>query len=270
MILYKYVSFDSAIKIIGGAKISFTKAEQFNDPFEMHAISNYSHLINDASPVVSSLSTEPSTLRIGVNMFNGVLSLTRNPLNNLMWSHYADEHRGVVIGIDVEEAGYCDENSNIIPANYGDVIYTKTFPKILKTPSSEKRFNCYRFTKSFSQDTFDFFKYAYLFKGVDWSYEEEVRVLKNVGHRFIDEDNEDNEDNNYYKNSNGEWHHIKISEHKELYLCSFPKIAIKEIYFGASVHDINRIKSILDLISKDVVVQYCGLNSTSYELVAMN
>jgi hypothetical protein len=181
-----------------------------------------------------------------------------------MWSHYADEQRSVIIGIDVEEAGYCDEDANIIPANYGDVIYTKTIPKILKRPSEMKTFDCYRFSKSFSQDTFDFFKYAYLFKGVDWSNEEEVRILKNVGFRFIDEEN------NYYKNSNGEWHHIKISEHKELYLCSFPKAAIKEIYFGARIADIEKIQSILDLISKDVFVQYCVLNSSFYELVAVN
>ena len=45
----------------------------------------------------------------------GVLSLTRNPTNLLMWSHYANEHKGVVIGIDT---------SNVIFEEDGIMINT--------------------------------------------------------------------------------------------------------------------------------------------------
>lgn len=267
MILYKYVGFEDALKIIESASISFTKANQFNDPFEMQAISNYSYIIDDSDPSVSLLETAPSKLKTGVNMSYGVLSLTRAPLNNLMWSHYGDEHRGVVLGFDVNEAGFCNKETNVIPANFGDIIYTKTFPTHLKNESNSQRFDKLRSTASYSQHSFDFFKYAYLFKGIDWAYEEEVRVVKNVGFHLYD--TEDNS-KNYYTNSNGKWQHMKISEHKDLNLFSFPLSSIKELYLGSNVHKINEIKSLLEMLPKDIKVKGCALNSKSYDIVALN
>jgi hypothetical protein len=32
----------------------------------------------------------------------GVLSLTTNPTNGVMWAHYADQSKGVCVGIDLE------------------------------------------------------------------------------------------------------------------------------------------------------------------------
>lgn len=267
MILYKYVGFENALKIIKSASISFTKANQFNDPFEMQAIRNYSYIIDDSNPSVTQLKTDPSKLKTGVNMSYGVLSLTRAPLNNLMWSHYGDEHRGVVLGFDVNEAGFCNEDTNVIPANFGDIIYTKTFPTHLKSESNSQRFNALRSTTSYSQHSFDFFKYAYLFKGIDWAYEEEVRVVKNVGFHLYDR--EDDSKNNY-TNSNGEWQHMKVSEHKDLNLFSFPLSSIKEIYLGSHVYKIKEIESLLEMLPKDIEVQCCALNSKSYDIVALN
>jgi len=265
LILYKYVDFEGALKIIQNSSISFTKANQFNDPFEMQAISNYSYIIDDSNPLVTQLDTHPSTLEIGVNMSYGVLSLTRAPLNNLMWSHYGDEHRGVVLGFDVNEAGFCTENTNVIPANFGDIIYTKTFPTHVKNKSNSQRFNELRSTASYSQHSFDFFKYAYLFKGIDWAYEEEVRVLKYIGFHIYD-DNEDN--NNYYTNSNGKWQHLKISEHKDLNLFSFPLSAIKEIYLGSRGTKIKEITLLLEMLPKDIKVKQCIKSSKSYDIIA--
>jgi DUF2971 family protein len=53
----------------------------------------------------------------------GILSLTRTPTNPLMWAHYAEKHQGMVIGIDAVAAGLTDEKANLIPAQYGSVIY---------------------------------------------------------------------------------------------------------------------------------------------------
>jgi hypothetical protein len=267
LILYKYVGFEDALKIIENSCVSFTKANQFNDPFEMQALSNYSYIIDDSNLSVTQLETAPSKLQTGVNMSYGVLSLTRAPLNNLMWSHYGDEHRGVVIGFDVNEAGFCDKDKNVIPANFGDIIYTKTFPEHLRNESNVQRFNELRSKACYSQDTFEFFKYAYLFKGIDWAYEEEVRVVKNVGFHLY---NREDDSKNYYSNSNGQWQHMKISEHKDLNLFSFPKSAIKEIYLGSKVYKIKKIESLLAMLSKDIKVKGCALNSKSYDIVAHN
>jgi hypothetical protein len=80
MILYKYVSFDGGCEILGGASIAFSNPWDFNDPFEMAS----SHGIlpkSNFAPIVLKSMMERS----------GVLSLTRSPLNPLMWAHYAQE-----------------------------------------------------------------------------------------------------------------------------------------------------------------------------------
>jgi hypothetical protein len=45
-----------------------------------------------------------------------------------MWAHYAQNHTGLVIRIDAVEAGLTDERSNLIPAQYGSVIYVSRRP----------------------------------------------------------------------------------------------------------------------------------------------
>ena len=41
-----------------------------------------------------------------------------------MWAHYADAHHGVVIEFDARTAGFLDEETNMVPAHFGSVIYT--------------------------------------------------------------------------------------------------------------------------------------------------
>ena len=59
-----------------------------------------------------------------------ILSLTRTPLNALMWAHYGEEHKGFVIGYDVDDQFFKCKTNNLIPIQQGNVIYTKTKPII--------------------------------------------------------------------------------------------------------------------------------------------
>lgn len=81
----------------------------------------------------------------------GILSLTRNPLNPLMWSHYGDDHRGVVMP------------QNILPSS--------TIESLMSVGDD---YRCFRSHK------YDLFKNAFLMKDLAWGYEEEVRVVKNI------------------------------------------------------------------------------------------
>ena len=109
MILYKYVSRDVGLEyFIKNQTLKFTSPANLNDPFETSA-HKYSEDENGWEILVSS--------DIGVINNYGILSLTRNPSNSLMWSHYANgerykfdtwmrydlasnAHGGFVIGID--------------------------------------------------------------------------------------------------------------------------------------------------------------------------
>ncbi|WP_228284846.1 DUF2971 domain-containing protein [Acinetobacter sp. AR2-3] len=46
-----------------------------------------------------------------------------------MWSHYADSHKGMVIGIDTEKAGLESFENYTIPAQRGEIIYVNTVPQ---------------------------------------------------------------------------------------------------------------------------------------------
>jgi len=43
----------------------------------------------------------------------GIISLTEDPLNPIMWSHYADNHKGIVIQLNITKSFFCDAKDNI-------------------------------------------------------------------------------------------------------------------------------------------------------------
>jgi hypothetical protein len=90
----------------------------------------------------------------------GVLSLTERPDNLVMWAHYADQHRGFVLGFDSTHPWF--EGSDQFRENVlAKVRYADDRPsKGLKTLMLE--------------DT-------YLTKSPDWSYEEEWRKFRSLG-----------------------------------------------------------------------------------------
>ncbi|MBF4437559.1 DUF2971 domain-containing protein, partial [Vibrio anguillarum] len=118
MILYKYMSFQAARSVIENSSLGFSCLEDLNDPFEC---TSFGFEESDGSIITANIATNACKNRFSRNY--GVLSLTRQPLNSLMWAHYGDEHQGVVIGIDVDLANLSDESAAIIPSQYGEVIY---------------------------------------------------------------------------------------------------------------------------------------------------
>jgi hypothetical protein len=120
MILYKYVSFEVGSKILECSSVRFTQAKFFNDPFDLPTYPE-SKGDNPVEGIFAKLHTMAKQFIWADN--TGILALTRTPTNPLMWAHYADNHRGLVIGIDAEAAGFAEEKNNLIPAQYGSVIY---------------------------------------------------------------------------------------------------------------------------------------------------
>lgn len=83
----------------------------------------------------------------------GILSLTPKHLNYLMWSHYANCHRGFCIGFDT--AALFD-----IIGSFGPVIYKKEIPKM-----------------NLFGDTVEFYVKQLSTKSDVWSYEDEYRMV---------------------------------------------------------------------------------------------
>lgn len=174
MILYKYVSWEIGERLLLGRKIKFSDASTFNDPFD---IPHY--------PKSLGLSPE-DTLFAGIGTMakqfawiknTGILSLTRTASNPLMWAHYAEQHKGMVVGFDAAAAGWADEATNFVPAQYGSVVYVSSRPTYdflskFTSPLAVGQ------TFGFAGDHYEKIQRLFLLKALCWAYEEEVRVLK--------------------------------------------------------------------------------------------
>ncbi|WP_282166384.1 DUF2971 domain-containing protein [Shewanella japonica] len=226
MMLYKYVSFNSAIIMLNKLSLGFTGLEDLNDPFEC---TNFG--FSNAGSI-----TPANAVRIFKQHFSrkyAVSSLTRNPLNSLMWSHYGDSHRGVVVGIDADECGLTLDKEFIIPAQLGEIIYVGTKNKNLNGVPSEKHLNELRSTMTFNPEIRNYLKQAFLYKSLEWGYEEEVRVIKSLSDfKFSYHDTDDK-----LLTKDGKWNIVRNKYLGQPLFCyKIPQSGIKEIYLGANVY----------------------------------
>jgi hypothetical protein len=188
---YKYVPFDiGSLKIITQGTIKFTRPSEFNDPFDCDPG-------HDSEKIEEYLETRPDLVEKVANFLNlsrdqireekphmvarlrdaikngsfgqpasdnvGICCLTKDPLNLLMWAHYADNHKGFVVEFDIPIESYDKPESEVeffellIPheVNYNQKKPIVKFDDSLET-KLEKQF---------------------LTKGKDWEYEQEERVV---------------------------------------------------------------------------------------------
>lgn len=227
MILYKYYGYDAGLAAILSRKLSFRHPAHFNDPFELTA------LLNSSSELKRRLREAVEGLKRQV----AILSLTRSPFNPLMWAHYGVEHTGFVIGYDVNEKFLTDPDYNLIPVDAGDVIYTKT-----KSPFdlSEEALAEFRQVKMWShgsgatltQQQQNIARRLLLTKHIDWSYEEEVRIVKVADSIFY-------ETQDFQSDPLRSWRLIEWEDDKTgkthaiqgAHLYDF-QVSIKEVYLG--------------------------------------
>lgn len=263
MILYKYMSFEAAKQVMAEPSVGFSCLEDLNDPFECTSFGFEEDKNTIITPEIAS-----SACKNRFSRKYGVLSLTRHPLNPLMWSHYGDSHQGVVIGFDVDLAGLSDAGSCTIPSQYGEVVYTSTKPhRDLPLLSTEELMGIGKDVK-FDPNTYNLVKRAFLYKSLEWGYEEEVRVVKNIASLPF----------NYHfsEGRHAEWRKIKISG-RPLYLLDIPEESIKEIYLGRHVYKNVSKKNILtadelkELVSswrkKDRLLMRCEPDISSWSLI---
>jgi hypothetical protein len=208
MLVYKYTRLRNLERIVRAGDVAFPVAGQLNDPFEssiesalLSLRSDYQPIPLDAQkPIMMSRNfgelINPNYHNNADNSYNerirehndtlrererlltlfreqvGVLSLTRSPLNSVMWAHYADNHTGVCIGLDAKNAFFAPISCEIGLAPFsvkfkesdlfklGRVEYALTRPSSACTEHSE------------------YLRRAYFSKHSSWAYEEELRLLR--------------------------------------------------------------------------------------------
>lgn len=149
--LYKYRSLDNFkffVDIILKKRLYAANYQELNDPMEGH----YLYSNSPTSPnLVDVIKDRKQKLRN--------VSLSRNGNHPLMWSHYADGHRGVAVGIEVDRSKYLvksiDYSNNFLNLDHlSELRPYKMVEQILSSKISL------------------------------WSYEEEERILLRGGATF--------------------------------------------------------------------------------------
>lgn len=191
---YKHLrSSNGSRAVISEGTISFTNPSKFNDPFDCKYGVDDSYFPNAGavkelfvrqgvkpdSPAkriqqakkikrVFRSSLEDESYFLDINKRIGICCLNQNPLSVLMWSHYADYHKGFMVELKFPKKvpnglGY----EKFVPI---EVIYSHSYPKI-NASDREKR---------------SMVDKAYYTKSIEWSYEKEFRVVNHNISKNID------------------------------------------------------------------------------------
>lgn len=259
MILYKYMSESGAQAILAKNSVGFAKPGTFNDPYELEAAyppegdNPLSHFLSSARGIGK---------RSRWSDTSGVLCLTRNPLSSLMWAHYANEHRGVVLGFDVEKAGFLDTQRCLIPAQFGNIVYTDTRPThpmvTLEGVEPIRMGHTHHYPAGHEEKI----QRIFLQKPACWSYEEEVRVVKCLSDRIDG------------TNPSGTFTELPIAK-KTLYCYQLPAGTIIEAYWGmrhpalASIESMETALKQYIKLCPNIRVRVCTLSDDTWEIKAV-
>ncbi len=203
-LIYKYVNFETATKIVSNSNLQYSSFLNFNDPFdltpdlistdltiaeattiltnqmagdkeEIAALIDFNSKRNDFFSTITHQAIRELMSDIGITCFSKSFHKT------LMWSHYADKHNGICLGFSFEEPG--EKGFMQLDIKYADSIIPVNF---------------------FHDPLHSIYNWIFT-KSSIWNYEEEVRRV-----------------------------HISKTG-----LLPFQKHELKEIYFGLKVSDEN-------------------------------
>ncbi|MBD1386006.1 DUF2971 domain-containing protein [Mucilaginibacter rigui] len=174
--IYKYVSAKTLLTILKDQTLKFSSPEQFNDPFEGHLFQPPIYTLGTATKFVEEKFSKlkeyflngtdkdndlPLMYNIRCFMMQlaktGAFCCTENHENILMWSHYADCHKGACLKF----------NTEILQKQFSDirrVIYA----------SGMDHLNIF-------ENANYAIKNAMTYKALDWHYEKEIRVFNQPG-----------------------------------------------------------------------------------------
>lgn len=184
---FKYLSSNIAITVLQDFTLKYSNTLDFNDPFDYNpalttdGLSKFIRRVGKNNSIKVSRKIATKNLKIlstdefrrEASRYLSVTCFSKSPHIIPMWAHYADCHRGCVLGFgdaSLEDLNdmlssskwlWNDDSSYLVPY---DVKYTDTRPTM---------FNSEGITNS-PGTGFD----ACLIKSKAWEYEQEVRVIK--------------------------------------------------------------------------------------------
>lgn len=173
--VYKYMSIETAKIVLSNCSVRFSSPTLFNDPFEMNVgfldfevdsaffkrILSENHTAQECDAILKTFSTDDLRKAYEKTFMHQqkqalVFCTSRSNANTLMWSHYADNHKGVCLGL-IMPTIYADPEMVTMNVNYVTSIEPL---KVLGSNDTERTYNMYRWINT---------------KSAVWEYEQEVR-----------------------------------------------------------------------------------------------
>lgn len=147
--VYKFLNSTYGLLDLKQRRLKLSMIDELNDPFDLFNVVNKSGFWLKLSM--------PELIELGRSF--GILCLSRNWDNLLLWSHYADGHRGVCLGFDIVES------PSVIDLRYQpNLIQPDELLEALKDPTKGT----------------DVVMRMLTTKHEGWSYEQEVRVFSDL------------------------------------------------------------------------------------------
>ena len=191
-VLYKYMSEAGLMRFLGNRRVRFSPALAFNDPFEIRpAIGTVEELAAEAhrwNGNESAVSTFfdldfPLGLRTHLNQMIGttigILCLTENPCQPLMWAHYADSHRGAAVGFYVNHPFFVDSSPGDSLIQYLRMVDYSTQRSTL-SPDFFRTFQILGDNRRGWLELLEQKHPVLLTKSPDWAYEKEWRLVRQL------------------------------------------------------------------------------------------
>ena len=220
---YKYVSCETLEKILTNKTILFNNPVNFNDPFDCcfpglspHYRSKIEKVIKKTikhnkhipkknqglDKEINNLALEitkelKNLLNVLKNDWDGfisefrILCLTKDNDNLLLWSHYADSHKGVVLGLNIDESimkpvkvQYCTHDKRIEAIS--EQLISKLIEIELQNEFNSKNIeiNENPFAEIFLKTLLSYF----FIKRNEWSYEKEFRIVLKSDSKLVTND----------------------------------------------------------------------------------
>lgn len=169
--LYRYMpEWPYALGTLTTRYFHFSLISEFNDPFEgKFTEEEYDEDEIWSKSIRINLDSKMIQLKESIEKETGVLCFSETNTDILMWSHYANSHKGIVIGIDPQIL--CKQiTSSDFDSLFQSVHYDEKYPRV----EYLKEFNLVKQTKMIV-DKWYFTKFR------QWEYEKEWRAIYKPG-----------------------------------------------------------------------------------------
>lgn len=142
--LYHFINLENGIENLKNKRLRVSANCELNDPFEFNNIDIYKSKNDDIELRCKFLKT---LIDIHLRPIFGIICFSKDWHNSTMWSHYADKHKGLCLGFDIDEdlALRVNYTSRRIPLDKNDTIKSVIHKMITHKYSNwsyEKEYRC--------------------------------------------------------------------------------------------------------------------------------